>query len=235
MKIVVKLMQRHPSAILLIVQLLGMLMYPFIEDTKFGHAGLNTFGIFVLGMTIRTVRLTPGLSSVSVGLAVPVVILLLLQTVYDMPYLLPWSSGLEALFYFYAAACLIAYMMEDYQTTTDELYAAAATFTLLVWAFTYLFSAIQAVQPGAFSENGIQRTWSELNHLSFALLSSTGMGGVVAVSSHARSVASLEMMAGLMYLAAVVSRLIGFTTHGAKPVQQPTKVETEADQPDSKN
>lgn len=219
MKILVRISRRHPSAILLLVQLLGVLLYPFIEDTKFGHAGLNAFGIFVLGMTIRTVRLTPGLASVSVALAFPVIVLLLLQTVYDMPYLLPWSSGLEALFYFYAAACLIAYMMEDYQTTTDELYAAAATFTLLVWAFTYLFHAIQAVQPTAFSETGVLRTWSELNHLSFALLSSTGMGSVVAVSSHARSVASIEMMAGLMYLAAVVSRLISFTTRPAKPAQ----------------
>ena len=48
------------------------------------------------------------------------------------------------------------------------------------------------------------------------------MGGVVAVSSHARSVASLEMMVGLMYLAAVVSRLFGFTTHTAKPVEAKT-------------
>lgn len=217
MKILLKLTQRHPSAILLLVQLLGVVMYPFIEDTQFGHSGLNAFGIFVLGMTIRTVRLTPGLSSISIILAFPVIILLLLQTAFDMPHLLPWSSGLESLFYFYAAGCLIAYMMEDYQTTTDELYAAAATFTLLVWAFTYLFSTIQALQPGAFSENGMPRTWSELNHLSFALLSSTGMGNVVAISSHARSAASIEMMAGLMYLAAVVSRLITFTTHPARP------------------
>jgi hypothetical protein len=207
---------RHPSAILLLVQLLGVILYPFIEGTKIGHAGLNVFGVIVLSMTIRTVHKTPGPTWVSVTLAVPIILLLAQQTFFDMPGLLAWSSALEAVFYFYAAASLIAYMMEDYQTTVDELYAAAATFTLLVWAFTHLFVMTQALQPGAFSDDGTIRTWSDLNHLSFALLTGTGMGNIVAVSSHARSLASIEMMLGLMYLATVVTRLVGFTMPSAR-------------------
>lgn len=212
-----RLSKRHPSAILLFVQLLGVLLYPFIEDTKIGHAGLNFLGLVVLGMAIRTVHRTPGPTWISVALAVPVIVLVGLQSFFDLPGLLPWSSALEAIFYFFAAASLIAYMMEDYQTTVDELYAAAATFTLLVWAFTHLFVMTQALQPGAFSDDGTIRTWSDLNHLSFALLTGTGMGNIVAVSSHARSLASIEMLTGLMYLAAVVTRLIGFTMPSSKP------------------
>lgn len=216
MRLLFRLTTRHPSAILLLVQLLGVLLYPFIEDTPFGHVGLNIIGVVVLIMAVRTVRKTPGPTWISCALAVPIIALLTLQTIYSAPGLLPWSSALEALFYFYTAGCLIAYMMEDQQTTTDELYAAASTFTLLIWGFTHLFVMTQALEPGAFSDNGQLRTWSDLNHLSFALLTSTGMGNVVAVSSHARSLASIEMMAGLMYLAAVVSRLIAFTTNSKK-------------------
>jgi hypothetical protein len=204
---------RHPSAILFVVQVLGVLLYP-MEEARDGHLALNIFGILVLCLTTRMVRRTPGLTWISVCIAGPVIVLLLLQMLYDLPQLLPWSSGLEALFYFYAAGSLTAYMMGDDRTTTDELFAAAATFTLLAWGFTHLFVMTQALQPSAFSDAGaayVERTWSELNHLSFALLSSTGMGSVVAISSHARAIASLEMMVGLMYLAAVVARLIGFT------------------------
>ena len=137
--------------------------------------------------------------------------------------LLPWSSGLEAVFYFYAAGSLIAYMMSDYKATVDELFSVAATFTLIIWGFTHLFVMTQALQPHAFLEAGSYtqpRSWSELNHLSFALLTSTGMGNVVAVSSHARAIASIEMMAGLMYLAAVVTRLIGFTARPGEKTQR---------------
>ncbi|MDB5895887.1 MAG: two pore domain potassium channel family protein, partial [Rhodoferax sp.] len=131
--------RRHPSAILLVVQLLGMLLYPFIESTKAGHIGFNVFGIVVLGITTGMVRRTPGLAWVSAGIAGPVIVLLALQMAYGMRQLLPWSSALEAVFYFYAAGSLIAYMTEDRHASTDELFAAGATFTLLAWGFTHLF------------------------------------------------------------------------------------------------
>lgn len=210
--------KRHPSAILLFVQLLGVLLYPFMETTSYGHIGLNLFGMVVLAVTVNMVRKTPGLTWVAASLAVPVVVLLVLQIAFAMPQLLPWSSLLEAIFYFHAAGSLIAYMMEDYTTSTDELFASAATFTLLVWGFTHLFVMIQSLDPGAFSDGTSvgPRTWSELNHLSFALLSSTGMGNIVAMSAYARAVASIAMVVGVLYLATVVARLIGFTTHPKK-------------------
>jgi hypothetical protein len=39
---------------------------------------------------------------------------------------------------------------------------------------------------------------------------------VIPLTSHARALASVEMFAGLMYLAAVVARLIGFTVQSGK-------------------
>jgi hypothetical protein len=208
------LTRRHPSAILLVVQLVGLLLYPFIENTDGGRIGLGAFGIVVLAMTTRMVRRTPGLTWISVCIALPAVVLLALQAVFEMPWLLPWSAALEAVFYFYAAGSLIAYMMADRRATTDELFAAGATFTLLAWGFTYLFLLVQAVQPGCFAgavnPHG-DRTWTELMFLSFALLSSTGIGDVIPISAPARALASVEMFVGVMYLAAVVSRLIGLT------------------------
>ncbi len=206
--------RRHPSAILLLVQLMGMLLYPFIESTPAGLVAFNAFGIVVLGFTVRMVRSTPGMTWISASLAFPIIVLLLLQSLFDMRYLLPWSSALEALFYFYAASSLILYMMEDMLATTDELFAAGATFTLLAWGFTHVFILIQALQPGTFAaavNAADARTWSELNYLSFALLSSTGIGDVIPLTPHARAVASVEMFVGLIYLAGVVARLIGLT------------------------
>jgi hypothetical protein len=211
--------KRHPSAILLLVQLLGMLLYPFIENAEAGHVVFNVFGIVILGITTRMVLRTPGHAWVSASIAIPAIILLALQMTFGMRQLLPWSSALEALFYFYAAGSLIAYMMDDRLATTDELFAAGATFTLLAWAFTHLFVLIQALQPGTFAaaiNASDTRTWTELNYLSFALLSSTGIGDVIPLTAHARSLASVEMFVGLMYLAAVVARLIGFTVQSHK-------------------
>jgi hypothetical protein len=208
------LTRRHPSAILLLVQLAGLVLYPLLESTRGGPLALSAFGIAVLVITTGMVRRTPGLTWVSVCIALPAIVLLLLQAVLGMHWLLPWSAALEALFYFYAAGSLIAYMMGDLHASTDELFAAGATFTLLAWAFAYLFVVLQAVQPGSFSaavNPEAPRSWTELMFLSFALLSSTGIGDVIPIRPMARALASLEMFAGLMYLAVVVSRLIGLT------------------------
>jgi hypothetical protein len=206
--------RRHPSAVLLVVQLLGILVYPFVEATRFGGPALAVFGMVVLFVTVRMVRSTPWLTWVSVGLAIPTTILLVVQAMADLPHLILFSSALEAIFYFYATGSLIAYMLADRYATLDELFAVGATFTLLAWAFTHLFVVVQALQPGCFqaavNPQG-QRSWSELMYLSFALLSSTGIGDVIPVTVHARAVASVAMFAGVMYLAMVVSRLIGLT------------------------
>ena len=208
------LSRRHPSAILLLVQLSALVLYPLLELTPGGALTLSAFGIAVLVVTTGMVRRTPWLTWISVCMALPAIALLLVQALWVMPALLPWSAGLEALFYFYAAGSLIAYMTRDLHATTDELFAAGATFTLLAWAFTYLFVALQALQPGSFAaavNPQDPRSWTELMFLSFALLSSTGIGDIIPIRPMARALASLEMFVGVMYLAAVVARLIGLT------------------------
>ncbi|EIM03917.1 MULTISPECIES: ion channel [Rhodanobacter] len=205
---------RHPSAILLLVQLSGLLLYPFIEHTRPARALFGAFGVLVLGLAISMVRRTRGRAWISAGIALPAVLLNVLDLTLDMPPLRPWWAALEAVFYFYAAGCLIAYMLGDRRATTDELFAAGATFTLLVWAFTYVFVLCQTLQPGCFAaavNPQAPRSWTELLFLSFALLSSTGIGDVIPITVHARAAASLEMFAGVMYIALVVSRLIGLT------------------------
>jgi hypothetical protein len=213
-------LRRNPSAILLVTQLLALVLYPFIENTEPGRICFGIFGIFVLIMTMRMVRGTPFLTWVGMSIAGPAIALLVLQMIFRAPGLFVWSAALESLFYFYAAGSLIAYMLSDRHATTDELFAAAATFTLLAWAFAYLFLMAQTLQPDSFAgalRPGEPRTWTELMYLSFALLSSTGIGDVIPVSGPARGLASVEMFVGVMYLASVVSRLIGLTLQGRPP------------------
>jgi hypothetical protein len=205
---------RHPSALLLFVQLTGLLLYPFIESTNAGSTAFHVFSVFVLAVTVSMVHRTSGHGGTSLAIAGAVVAVNVVQTMWYSVALEPWSNAFEALFYFYAAGSLIAYMLADRRATTDEIFCAGATFTLLAWGFTYVFLACQAVQPGCFAaavNSASPRTWSELVYLSFALLSSTGIGDVIPLTPHARALASLEMFVGLMYLTLVVSRLIGLT------------------------
>jgi hypothetical protein len=211
---VLRIARQEPSAVLLAAQLLGVLLYPFMQDSGAGRALFSLFGVLVLGLVLLAVRTTPALTGVAVVLGLPATILLLIQAVTGTDDLLPYSSAIEAVLYLYAAGALIAYMLADHEITRDELFAIGATFTLVAWAFAYAYTVVQAVDPGSFVaavNPEDDRSWVELLFLSFTTLSSTGLSDVVPVQPFARSMVMIEQLAGLAYIAGLVSRVVGLT------------------------
>ena len=204
--------RRQPSAFLFAAQLGGVLVYPAMEGSDAGRALFSVFGIAILGLVVLAVRSSPGFTWVAIVLGTPATVLLLIQAVTGDDALLPYSSALEAVLYFYAAGALIVYVLEDHEVTRDELFAVGATFTLVAWAFAYLFTVYQAIEPNSFTaavDANADRTWMELLFLSFTTLSSTGLSDVVPVKPFARSLVMLEQVAGVAFIAMVVSRLVG--------------------------
>src|SRR4051794_29815327 len=183
-----------------------------MEDSDVGRSLFSVFGIVVLGLVVLAVRSSPAFTWFAVALGAPATILLLIQAVTRDDTLLPYSSALEAVLYFYAAYALIRYMLADHEITRDELYAVGATFTLVAWAFAYTFTVWQAIQPDSFTAavnpHG-DRSWVELLFLSFTTLSSTGLSDVIPIKPFARSLVMIEQLAGVAYIAMVVSRLVG--------------------------
>jgi len=104
-------------------------------------------------------------------------------------------------------------MFSDQRVTLDERFAVGATFTVLAWAFADTFVVVQALQPTAFGAAAGQppRTWFEILFLSVTTLTSTGLSDIVPVTAHARSFVMIEQIAGLGYVALVVSSSVGMT------------------------
>ena len=202
---------------LLAAQLASVLLYPFMENSDVGRALFSVLGILILGLVLLAVRRTPALTWVAVLLGIPATVLLLIQAVTGEDTLLPYSSGFEAVLYLYAAGALIAYMLADHEITRDEMFAVGATFTLVAWAFAYAYVVIQAVEPGSFTaavDPRADRSWMELLFMSFTTLSSTGLGDVIPVKPFARGLVMIQQLAGLAYVAMLVSRLVGLTVLG---------------------
>jgi hypothetical protein len=197
-----------------VVQLLGVLVYPAMEGSRGGRVAFETLGIVVLVLAVFSVRSTPGLTWVSICLGIPAVVLSMVDAFRPNDVIVPISGAFHAAFYFYAAYSLLRYMLSDHDVSVDELYATGATFTLVAWGFAYVFVVVQALDPGSFTaavNPQADRSWMELLFLSFTTLSSTGLSDIVPIKSWARSVVMLEQLAGLGYVAMVVSRLVGLT------------------------
>jgi hypothetical protein len=208
------LVRHHPSGFLLATQLLTLLLYAAFDGIHSGRALLGALSVFVLALAVWVVSRSPAINWIAWALAMPAFVLSLLSVLLVDTTLVAWSALLEAALYFYTAGSLIAYMMLDERVTTDELFAAGATFTLIAWGFAYVYLVCQTWYPESFiggTRPGQPRTFIELLFLSFTNLSAVGVGDVLPITSAARVLVMLEQFVGVAYIAVVVSRLIGLT------------------------
>jgi hypothetical protein len=203
---------RHPSAVLLGVQLVAVLAYPFLQNSVVGRAVIGVVQIGVVTIAVWAVRRTPALNWSAAFLGGPAIVFTVLEAISPhTDWIVLVSAGLHAPFYFYVSYAMIRYLFHDDRVTTDELYATGAAFTVVAWGFAYLYSATQVVVDGAFigATSADQRSWFELLYLSFSVLTSVGLSDVVPVAAHARALVMVEMVAGVLYVALVVARLVG--------------------------
>ncbi|GGB69823.1 metal transporter [Knoellia flava TL1] len=207
-------LRKQPSAFLLGVQLVVIVLLPWLQDLEYGRVALTVLSLCALTVAVFTVRSTPALTWLSVGLGLPAGVLEVWSSIStDNTLVVALAHTALSLFYFYTAYGLVSYMFEDAWVTKDELFAVGAAFTVLLFAFTYLFLGVQELWPGSFvgHTDGAQRSFLELLYLSGANLTSVGLSDVLPVGPQARAVAIIEQLAGVMYVAMVISRLVALT------------------------
>jgi hypothetical protein len=203
----------HPSALLLLAQLLAVLAYPFLDTSRVGSAVLGVFSMVAVGLALWVVRSTPALTFIAVALGVPALLMTVLEAF--MPgetWVVLTGSLLHAPFYLYVFYGTIRYVFHDDRVTTDELYAIGAAFTVLAWGFAFVFVAVDILWPGSIDplSHGSGRFF-DLLFFSFTNLTSVGLSDILPTGSHARSVVMVEQVAGVLYVAMVISRLVAMT------------------------
>lgn len=201
-----------PSAWLLLVQLNMLILYLVTSSSRSDQILTWALGVLALLMIAKVIRQTPVYSAIGLFFVAGALVFSILMLIGLGSVTIQVTAHVfEAAAYFCAAYGLVRYMFEDRYLTKDELFAAGAVFTLLAWAFAFLYSICQLLVPNSFQNPnhvGEYQTWLDLLFLSFSLQSATGLSDVIPLAPAARMVAMLQMFCGVMYLALIVSRLI---------------------------
>ena len=194
-------------------QLLALVAYPFLDTSRVGSAVLGVISMIAVGLALWVVRSTPALTVIAVCSGVPAVVMTCSRrSSTSEDWVTLTSALLHAPFYFYVSYSLIRYLFHDDRVTTDELYAIAATFTVVAWGFAYVYLAVVMMSPDSIQplSQGTGRFF-ELLFFSFTNLTSVGLSDILPVGAHARSFVILEQVAGVLYVAMVISRLVALT------------------------
>ena len=120
------------------------------------------------------------------------------------------QHGLIAIFLIQMFIMIGTHIEKENEVTIDLIMAAACAYVLLgmLWAHAYYF--VENLHPGSFkaSENLGDDLWT-FYYYSFVTLTSTGYGDVLAITKSARALSIIEVILGQLYLAIMISRLVG--------------------------
>lgn len=78
-------------------------------------------------------------------------------------------------------------------------------------AFTALYMIIHTLDPAAFVALGSMEApllWQRIVYFSYSTLTTLGYGDISPVSPWAQSLVAIESMAGLLYIAIIIGRLV---------------------------
>ncbi len=215
-----------PNAWLLLALVLQVLTYPFLDDHRGGRAANAMFDLVILALALRASRAGGHETWLGYVLVVPAMVLHAAAALGEGGTVYSASLVAQALFHAFVVVCLLRYMLRDEIMTRDEVFAAAGLYVLMAFVFAYLYALIEHWQPGAFVINtannpdGVTRWW-DLLYFSFTCLTSVGFGEITPANDHARSLVMLQQMAGVLYFALVISRLVTLQARRAAGERDP--------------
>jgi len=212
---------RHRLLIFLVALLTLLIVFPFLAERYAGyHAVVELFFSFLLIIGIYTVSSNRDILTVAVLLALLTITLIWFNTALQTRGLLLASLLLEITFFVLTTVVILSHVLQYKKVTADKIYGAICGYLLIgiIWALIY--TALENYIPGSFNfhyglEASLVGTYShplyfaQFIYYSFVTLTTLGYGDITPLSYPARAFSSLEAVIGQLYVAVLISRLVG--------------------------
>ncbi len=217
---------------LLLLLLLYLVLYPYLE----GHNGGKELVLELLFFTTLAMvvdKLHPKKSDLIAGVLIALALwsIELCNTLNQKPFGSATDlvqTILSLVFYAYATIVSLVFVIRPKAIYRETMAAAAFAYLMIGITWGQAYQLIHLTVPNSFFINMTNDpdkilTWTDFLYFSFATMTSTGYGDLTAVTSQARSLASLEALVGQFYMAVVVARLVSIYHFPLPSLGLPTK------------
>ncbi len=201
----------------MISELLFILVYPFFIGTSFRDGVMRGLAGVVFSAALYAVMGRGRITVIAFTLGIPAIVIHALNIAGYLESLQTLSLTLGLVFLVFMTSVFVYSIVSDPSVTTDTLAGAVSAYMLIGITFGIAYSLIDHLVPGAFRdtlEPGKHLTQSQFTFFSFVTMTTVGYGDIVPWDAHARSVAMIEAVIGIMYPAVLISRLVGL--HGSR-------------------
>src|SRR6266704_3017126 len=203
---------RHFSTVQLLIALgLFFIWAPFVEEIEGGELIVSGLFSLVLLAGIVAVADRKRVLVIAIVLAIPAIAGRWIN--HFRPDLVPPAVFLVAglILIAFVIANLLRFVLRAPSVNTEVLCASISAYLMLGLMWTMAYWLVDQLTPGAFAFNAGPRSMNGFNgfYFSFITLSTVGYGDITPVSRIARWLAAMEAMTGLLYVAILISRLVG--------------------------
>jgi voltage-gated potassium channel len=211
--------------LLLVLLLLIFILSPFIVPYYYGPTIVNVIAAAVLLSATYAVSARKGFLIFALSLSGVSIVLTCWLAAAPSHWLVVTSHGTLVILVSFFAIAVLGYVLRGGKVTADKIYGAICAYLLFGYAWTFIYSLIEEVQPGSFTSvtsmpaNDIVSRVMQMRYFSFVTLSTVGYGDIVPHTQAARTMALLEAMLGQFYLVALIGRLVGLHIVHGNPEQ----------------
>ena len=209
---------RYPP--LLIALFLAMLLRPFASPSA---SSVGIFLIVVIATVVYAFRHRRNLTIALVVLGAIAVITRLAGDHWQFLNLLVISHASSLILMLLVMVEMLSEVLRARSASTDLVIGAVCLYLVIGLAWAFLYYSIYLLSPGAIFASpgpasltalGSELKFTEVFYFSLSALTTIGSSGEEALTTMARQLAVVESAMGQLYLAVLISRLVGFSTTG---------------------
>jgi hypothetical protein len=199
----------------LFLVLLGeLLLLPYAGENDVRYHWFRAFGLAITALSVWAASFRRSTLIVAICLAVPAVLSRVILPKQDASVLSLVTVMCTFAFDVYVLITIFRRIFRFELVTSATIYGALCIYLLIGFSFANLYMFADRLDPRSFYlVPGVNlhstMEYSDITYYSFGSMTSLGASGIVPVTPQVRSLSVVEAILGLLYLAVLVSRLVG--------------------------
>src|SRR5262245_5779871 len=200
---------RHRCVYLFVVLVLLIVLVPLFDHSKEGQQWFSIVSLLVFVASLIALGRSRLTLVVALFLVTPALLLLLLAEATGDPEYRVWSWRFSVAVLVATLASLLRYVFGPEAMTIDKLFGGVATYLLLGLLWCYLYALGEHLSPGSIEglPSGVVHV-ADMVFLSYGTITTGGLADIVPRGKMVHTLVILEDLAGTMFMAVVVARLV---------------------------
>jgi hypothetical protein len=205
---------RHRFFLLFIFLLATLILFPYAEASHFGSYAFRVIGSFAIVVSVYAVKVHRSLLVFAIVLAIPALFERILLPKVHASAFSAFNTILPIVFDLVIVVVIFRHVLAQERPNSETIFGALCLYLLLGFTFAGIYGMVATFQPDAFYLDPRTNLHDipdrfDFIYYSFGTMTSLGAAGITPVSSLARSFSILEAILGVLYLAVLITGLIG--------------------------